>query len=233
MTSVTTSTLHQETVRLKREVTRDDRQGHSCEHCRHVTLDRFYEFINGISSKMDEPFFLLDTSGAELQGLAASGCNFWTMLCNKLTLIELQEQIKHECDIMVYDNKIHGPRWSDTHLKDILAPLSGDLKQKLWYLLKSPVEWYHRPRQNHTIKFPVTDEDFARVVIANSFENYTNDSSIKVEVGLIVPRRPFNAVMHPERGNSELEMEGHYTTFWALSVSGTKSLSVLDTGLLF
>jgi hypothetical protein len=218
MSNTTASRLNQEIVRLKREVIRDDTQGHSCEQCQHITLKPIPKPMTGFGVQKGETSFLLDTTKAEVRGIAASGCNFWGMIWNQLALIDQEEKVKAERDKVSFDLKKYGSWWSDAHYKDLAASLGGDLQKELWHLRSSHVSWGFSA--GGEMDFPVTQQEFVRVLIRYSSLNDFKNESVSIEVVLVLPARPVSTILFPHRGDLELQMVTYWTRLWVLSSPG-------------
>lgn len=221
MGSTIASRVIQEILRVKCEVLRDDTQGHSCEQCRDITLNPIPEVLIIGPEKDAERSFLLDTTAAEIRDFAASGCNFWRMIWNKLKLIDVEERLKQERNNVTFDLKKHQSFWSDAHYKDLAATLGGDVENEFQHLCNSPVHWSSCLATNQ-IKFPVSKEEFVRVIIRYALSFGFMDRSVSVEIVLILPTKPVSTVLFPECGDLKLNMTKYWTTFWVLSSPGKK-----------
>ncbi|KAF2648847.1 HET-domain-containing protein [Lophiostoma macrostomum CBS 122681] len=214
-----TSHVEEEILRLKRKLVRDDAQGHSCEQCRHITLKLIPLPATGLKREREHSF-RLDTTVAEVRDLAASGCNLWAMIRDKLALLELEEKVQGERGNVKFDSTKYERWWSDAHYKDLAASVGGDVEREFWHLRKSPVFWGFSAGAGYEMDFSVTQEEFVRVIIRYSSLNGFKGSSVSAEVVLIVPARPVSKVLSPDRGDSGIQMAKHWTSLWALSSPG-------------
>lgn len=211
--------VDQEIVRLKREVVRDDIQGHSCAQCNHIRLKPLSNpGQHWHENRRERVSFQLDTTVAEIHTLAASGCDFWVTISNKLKLIDLEEKVKEQRDVVVFDLKKYGSWWSDEHYDDLAASLGGVLEAEFRHFRSSPVGWGFSAGANSEMDFAVTCEDFVRVIIRYRSRNHLRGSA-SVDIVLVLPGRPASTVLFP-REKSGLQMVTHWTTFWVLSASG-------------
>ncbi|KAF2441905.1 HET-domain-containing protein [Karstenula rhodostoma CBS 690.94] len=212
--------VDQEIQRLKREVVRDDIQGHSCAQCNHIRLKAIPEAgIRLDEGKQELTSFQLDTTVAETHALAASGCEFWAMVSDKLKLIDLEEKIKEQRDTVAFDSRKHRSWWSDEHWNDLAASLGGVMEKEFQHLRNGPVGWGFSAGANYEMEFAVTHKDFVRVIIRYRSLNDFKDRSVSVDVVLILPVRPATTVLYP-RKDSEFEMANYWTTLWVLSTPG-------------
>ncbi|KAI0134348.1 heterokaryon incompatibility protein-domain-containing protein [Xylariales sp. AK1849] len=218
--SATASRIDQEIVRLKREVVRDDTQGHSCEQCKHLTLKPIPEPMTCyIDEVRDADLIRFDTTATEVRGLAASGCNFWVMIRDKLALIDLDEVVKDECENVTYDRKKYGSWWSDEHYRDLAASHGGDVEKEFLRLRESPIGWGYLPEADwYEIEYPVTQKEFVRVIIRYEALSRIKDRSVSIEVVLVLPERLVRTSIYP--GDSEPTTTIFWTTLRALTSPG-------------
>jgi hypothetical protein len=220
----TAARLDQEILRFKRQLVREDTQGHTCEQCKHIRLTQVPEHTPSWDDRKEQnTCFRLDTKGSDIRGLAASGCNFWSMIWNKLKLIELEEKFKKERDNVTFDRKKHRYLWSDTHYQDLAASLGGVTEKEFLQLHKSAFSWVFCAGGSET-DFSVTQEDFVRVIIRYDSLNVFKNNSVSAEVVLILPSRPSSTAVFRRQGDSELEMAEYRKVFLLLPSPGEKHL---------
>lgn len=102
------SRLDQEILRLRRELVRNDTKGHSCAQCNHISVGPFHKpTIEELDGSL---LFQIDTTVTEMRELAASGCDFWTVLSDQLGVRVLQQTMfvqKHGViPVLDWDTKI-------------------------------------------------------------------------------------------------------------------------------
>ncbi|KAH6619038.1 heterokaryon incompatibility protein-domain-containing protein [Boeremia exigua] len=212
MESTATSQIEEEIVRLKREVVLDGTQGHSCEQCQQITISHIPEQRVALGEKY-EPSYLLDTTVAEVESLAASGCNFWTMISNKVELIGLEADVKRESKNVPFDSKKHRSWWSDEHMKDLAASLGGDEEKRFWHLKNSPVYWGFEGGAAFRAVPPAMHKDSVRVAVRYDSANDFTDRAVAAEVAV--------AMLEQSGNNVGFGIVTHVTHFWVLASPGT------------
>jgi len=178
------SQIHLEALRLKRELVADDTKGHSCELCNQIRIP-----TPPLSHEMkarDSTFFQIDTSRTKIQSLATSGCNFWGMIQDQLSYIDLKTRIERNGRYIGLQELGDDAKLSEEHRKYLTATVGeSDAKESLrlchnrvetWLLTGGGKDNQSRPR------------DFVQVSVWHHPRHhprvYFNDRPVTVNVEL-------------------------------------------------
>ncbi|KAK8121909.1 hypothetical protein PG984_010579 [Apiospora sp. TS-2023a] len=178
------SQIDLESLRLKRELVADDTKGHSCERCKQIRIPPPPLSRDEIAEC--GRFLQIDTSRTKIQSLANSGCNFWTMIQDQLTYIDLELRI-------TFDSRYIGPYqlacdagWSEEHYKDLAVTVGDSDAEEFWRLRRNRAESWGLVMLDGEIH-PVSQQDLVRVSMEYSSTMNFGDEPVIVKVRLALP----------------------------------------------
>lgn len=212
------SRIDYEILRLKRELGSDDAKGHSCEHCNGFRLKPPPESDSAWKQQTEYKFFEVHTTGRKVRDLAETGCDFWIMIRDQLTYIDLKAMVEQEQDKVAFNPEKHRSRYSDEHCKDLAASLGGNEGEEFWRLHRERGVYWFYPMAVGAIGFNITEADFVLIRMG-----YTPSSKpITVAVELIIPKKPVQTspTLFPVRTARELRLVKYWTEFLPLQLPG-------------
>lgn len=84
-----------EIERLKLQLVHGDTQGHSCQYCSNVKIT----FRGSVTEQSDgSSYYSLETTDEWVCKSAALGCNFWSMISDRLSFVREREKAKYVFD---------------------------------------------------------------------------------------------------------------------------------------
>ncbi|KAK7985436.1 hypothetical protein PG996_005323 [Apiospora saccharicola] len=201
------SQIDLEALRLKRELVADDFKGHSCENCGQIRVPT-------PPLSYERKFFHIDTSRTKIQSLATSGCNFWGMIQDQLSYIDLKTRIERNGRYIGLQELGDDAKLSEEHREYLTATVGeSDAKEFLrlchnrvetWRLSGSEEGDQSRPR------------DFVRVSVWHHSRMYFNDGPVTVYVEFMASKPSVKAASTLDRGGRNT-VEVYSTDFLALA----------------
>lgn len=216
------SRIDYEILRLKHEIGFEDARGHSCEQCKGLKIKPPLESDATRKQLTEYKFFEIHTTGRKIRALAETGCDFWIMIRDQLTYIDLEAMVEQQHNKVTLDSKKRSEARTDESYRVLAKSLGVNEEQEFWRLRRQRGASWTFDTFEPTMGVRVTEADFVLISMGYS---YFYDKPITVLLELIVPQKPTQTIpdTFPRRTDGGLQLVKYWTMFLALRLPGMYS----------
>ncbi|KAL0941935.1 het domain containing protein [Colletotrichum truncatum] len=225
--------INEEILSLKKEAVSEDAKGHSCNYCKPfkfrpwAAFDTDWEHVGGDRESA------VDTTEKQVRNMAASGCDFWAMINDQITYLELKERAERR-----RGSDRYSLNWSERRYEKLVTSLGQRVAAEFWRLHRNrAVAWIDceetammwdslqdprpAPRIPETVVGP---SDFVRVSIGPDSRKEDDVGPFKIRVTLKVARKAQKSVWLPWKlwdNVSEITLKKYQAFLIALASPGS------------